>query len=115
LCAEVCPTDALPTYETNRFEFDGLPGKEFFETTLVLGTAVVNKDHCIAWVGPSTCTVCSEKCPYEAIALDEYGRPQVDLELCNGCGVCENLCPSSRLQSYKGGRTRGIEVLSASV
>jgi ferredoxin-type protein NapG len=75
-----------------------------------LGLAAVNKDRCIAWTGPSTCTVCSSMCPYHAITLDEYGRPQVDRGLCNGCGACENLCPSSRLQSYRGGQTRGIEV-----
>jgi ferredoxin-type protein NapG len=110
-CADVCPSGALPVSEADYFEFAGLPDKEFFETTSVVGIAAVNKERCIAWVGPSGCTICSEKCPYEAISLDGQRRPQVDLELCNGCGVCENLCPSSRLHSYQGGQTRGIEVI----
>ncbi|MDR1422668.1 MAG: 4Fe-4S dicluster domain-containing protein [Coriobacteriales bacterium] len=109
-CAEVCPTGALPSYKAECFEFAGLPDEVFCKTQLKLGVAVINRDRCIAWAGPSVCTICSTKCPYQAITLDEYGRPLVDLDLCNGCGVCENLCPSSRLLSYQGGLRRGIEV-----
>lgn len=109
-CAEVCPTGALPDYQREAFEFAGLPGQEFNRTDQVIGCAEVHQERCIAWVGPSSCTICSQKCPYEAIQLDEYNRPLVDSTLCNGCGVCENLCPSSQLLSFKGGQTRGIEV-----
>ena len=114
-CAEVCPTGALATSGGARFAFDPMPDDEFFETSLVLGHAVVNEDRCIAWKGQSACVLCSQACPYEAISLDEYDRPVVDENACNGCGVCENRCPSSRLLSYGGGDVRGIEVEPALV
>ncbi|MCD8316919.1 MAG: 4Fe-4S binding protein, partial [Eggerthellaceae bacterium] len=109
-CAEVCPTGALTTTAGEEFVFDGLPEYTFHETEHVLGRAVINKDRCIIWQSKSTCTKCSESCPYGAISQDSLERPVVDESLCNGCGVCEYNCPSSRLLSYGGGSVRGIEV-----
>jgi len=109
-CAEVCPTGALSRFEHEAFESSAMNGETFYDSQQIIGLAQVNADECIAWVGPSKCKICSEKCPYEAITVDEYERPVVDESRCNGCGVCENLCPSTRLRSYSGGTTRGIEV-----
>ncbi len=113
-CAEVCPTGALSLSPGESFVFDGLPDYTFYETQQKLGRAQINRDHCIIWSGQSTCVVCSQSCPYDAISLDDGGRPVVDENKCTGCGVCENVCPSSRLLSYEGGSTRGIEVVSLS-
>ncbi|MBC5583214.1 4Fe-4S dicluster domain-containing protein [Eggerthella sp. NSJ-70] len=109
-CARACPTGALSDEAGRAFEFEGLPGRTFHETDAVIGRAAVNRDRCIIWRGQSTCTACSQACPYEAILLDEAGRPTVDERRCNGCGVCEHSCPSSRLLSYDGGSARGIEI-----
>jgi len=109
-CAEVCPTGALAADGYDPFTTEALPGSEFYHTGMRLGLAVVDKERCIAWAGPSSCIICSQKCPYQAITLDKYDRPLVDDGLCNGCGVCENVCPSTRLTSYKGGYQRGIEI-----
>ena len=40
----------------------------------------------------SSCQLCFENCPHDAISFD--GLLQVDNALCNGCGVCVNLCPT---------------------
>ncbi|BDE97867.1 4Fe-4S dicluster domain-containing protein [Raoultibacter timonensis] len=97
-CSEVCPTKAL------------LPqsGK-----ATVNGIAVVNERSCIAWDWKG-CTVCVDECPQDAIALDEQGRALVDDALCDGCGLCELICPSSSLRSYGGGRSeaKGIVVVA---
>ncbi len=108
-CVEVCPTGALNLQTFGEFEASYL-GSAFRQTDCVLGLAVVNKDRCIIWSDQSTCILCSESCPYGAISLDDYSRPVVDASLCTGCGVCENVCPSSRLLSYEGGSIRGIEI-----
>lgn len=96
-CAEVCPTGALAPQT----------GKPFIN-----GIAVVNERSCIAWDWKG-CTVCVEECPQEAIALDELNRPVVDTALCDGCGLCELICPSASLRSYGDERSeaKGIVVV----
>lgn len=106
-CAEVCPTGALAPYETEEITFEG---GAYLSPDLSLGLAIVNESRCLAWVDASGCTICSQKCPYGAISLDDVNRPVVDAEKCNGCGICENICPSSQWRSYLGGSERGIEV-----
>lgn len=93
-CIEVCPTSALEPFD---------PAVER------LGVAVIDVDECIAW-RQGGCIRCSEVCPYGAISLNEYDRPVVDEDLCNGCGVCEYECPSAKLTSYSGSSRRGINV-----
>lgn len=94
-CIEVCPTGALQPIEKEAVE---------------LGVAEIDKDRCIAWnwVG---CTRCYSKCPEEAIFLDSAQRPVVDVDKCNGCGLCEYICPSSSLRSYPEARGKGIVVI----
>ena len=94
-CIEVCPTGALTEY----------PG----ETTAV-GKARFT-DICIA-LRTRACTKCKEACPYDAISLAEGKFPVIDDDKCNGCGVCENICPANVLQAYTGRNQRGIEILS---
>lgn len=106
-CTEVCPTRALETYQTMTAEFEGAPITR--PVSLSIGLAIVDEERCLAWVGGG-CTLCSRKCPYSAISLDEQDRPVVDETKCNGCGLCEYICPSLQLRSYLGGNARGIEI-----
>lgn len=93
-CIEVCPTGALLPFDPEQEK---------------LGIAVIDEDECIAWK-QGGCVKCEEACPYEAIALNEHGRPVVDENRCNGCGACEFACPSATFMSYSGSRRRGINV-----
>lgn len=93
LCARVCPTGAI------------LP---FPKETTKVGLAVLT-ERCIA-LRTAACRVCEEKCPYDAVTLDEHKVPVIDPEICNGCGLCENVCPANVFQSYRTGVERGIVV-----
>ncbi len=74
-CTEACPTGALSL---------GIPEERD------VGVAVIVSDACIAWDW-SGCTVCFDECPVKgAITIDEYGRPVIDPDYCDGCGTCEN-------------------------
>ena len=44
------------------------------------------------------------------MTLDEHKVPVIDPEICNGCGLCENVCPANVFQSYRTGVERGIVV-----
>lgn len=97
-CTEACPTGALA--------FGGARERD-------CGVAVVVRDACVAWDW-SGCTVCHDRCPVEgAITLDERNRPVVHPEYCDGCGLCEQVCPSASLRSYNATvYERGIVVVS---
>lgn len=98
LCVAACPTEAL-----------FLPASATAENTL-LGEAVINEDWCLATKGMG-CRFCYDACPYEAMGLDENGRPFVIAEHCNGCGACESVCVSLSSGSIAEGATaRAITV-----
>jgi ferredoxin-type protein NapG len=71
-----------------------------------MGTAVVNEETCLSFQG-MRCEVCYRACPLidEAICIDYRPRegddihavfaPQVNAEVCPGCGLCEQRCPVS--------------------
>ena len=94
-CLRVCPTGAIGPFDPDVDK---------------MGVAVVQKDRCVAYY--QGCVECQKACPYEAIALDETGHPVVDAAACNGCGVCENVCPALVYRSFAGGTRRGIVVVS---
>jgi heterodisulfide reductase subunit A len=39
------------------------------------------------------CGLCSNRCPYSAITVDEEKNPEVVKALCKGCGLCAADCP----------------------
>jgi heterodisulfide reductase subunit A len=39
------------------------------------------------------CGLCSQRCPYSAITVDEEKNPEVVKALCKGCGLCAADCP----------------------
>ena len=87
-CTHICPTGAL--LPTSKDE-------------MKIGDAVIVKNDCVAWYWVG-CTVCVDKCPLKVIELDEMKRPVVDQQKCNGCGICEQLCPSQSLRTNIKGR-----------
>jgi dihydropyrimidine dehydrogenase (NAD+) subunit PreA len=51
----------------------------------------VNLDSCIA------CGVCTKVCGYEAIEIQEDGKPKFLVDKCDGCGLCAQFCPTSMI------------------
>lgn len=92
LCEQACPTEALH-----------LPAGSTAKDTL-LGRARITEDWCLAYrlIG---CKFCYDACPYEAMGLDDQGRPYVIEEKCNGCGACESVCVSLQNGSITTGAT----------
>lgn len=80
-CVQVCPTHALT-----------LPQGANAQNTLI-GVAKVTNDWCLSFRN-MTCRECFEACPFEAIEIDEYSRPTIISDKCNGCGICEFVCIS---------------------
>ena len=95
LCGQVCPTGAIPQ----------LPIES--KRKAVIGRAVIDKNHCLPYAKNMNCMVCEEHCPIpeKAIRFEEteangpkrkeirLKKPYVVEELCNGCGICEYVCP----------------------
>jgi Pyruvate/2-oxoacid:ferredoxin oxidoreductase delta subunit len=95
LCGQVCPTAAIPN----------LPVAE--KRRAVIGKAAFDKNLCLPFARKTNCIVCEEHCPIPEKAIrseivvetDPTGKrirlqkPYVVDELCNGCGICENVCP----------------------
>ncbi len=95
LCGQVCPTGAIPRLpvEAKRRE--------------VIGKAVFDKNHCLPFAKRIDCIVCEEHCPIpdkairsrEVTVVGSDGverivkEPHILDETCNGCGICENVCP----------------------
>lgn len=108
LCGQVCPTGAIPRLpvEVKRRE--------------VIGKAVVDRNHCLPYARGVDCIVCEEHCPIPTKAIRtrrvvernwrgetvELHQPYVVEELCNGCGICENVCPlegKGAIEVFRGG------------
>ena len=95
LCGQVCPTGAIPD----------LPVAD--KRREVIGKAVLDKDHCLPFAKRIDCIVCEEHCPIpkkairtEVVEVTGFDgnpvrvkQPYVVDHLCNGCGICENVCP----------------------
>jgi ferredoxin-type protein NapG len=99
LCIDNCPTGAL---------------KPFDALAQWIGEAVIVSERCIAYDKRGGCRKCVDYCPFGAISLDENEYPVVDPVLCNGCGVCENICPTDTYRTYKGDSRRGVNVVATS-
>ncbi len=88
MCGRVCPTQAIRSLPVDEKLF------------VKIGTAVIDRDRCIAWEQNKLCLICDEICPYDAIEFKvvttftgPFKRPFVVEEKCTGCGWCENKCP----------------------
>ena len=101
-CVDVCPTGALRPFDVAAAQAGDV-------TACRIGKAKLDRQKCLAWTSRS-CNLCYEECPYDAVSLNDDGLPTIDEDRCNGCGVCEYLCPVLSLRSYIGGTVRAIAV-----
>jgi len=86
VCTEICPTNALHPLI--------LEAKKLTQ----LGKATFIKDNCIVKTEKTACGACSESCPTKAVYMIPYEDnlliPEVDADICIGCGHCEFACPT---------------------
>lgn len=94
-CGEGCPVNAIPTLSLEQ------------KRVQVIGQAVIDQDRCIPWAEEEDCIVCEEMCPLpekaivlEAVEVNQVNggrhsvqRPEVLVDQCIGCGICEYKCP----------------------
>ena len=84
-CSQICPTGAIQpiTVEERRSVRTGKA--EFFQ------------DLCVVKTKGTSCGACNEHCPTQAVHMVPWKNgltiPEVDPDLCIGCGGCEFICP----------------------
>ena len=87
VCTEICPTYALKPLV--------LEAKKLTQ----LGKVIFIKDNCIVKTEKTACGACSESCPTKAVYMIPYEGtlviPEVNDEICIGCGHCEFACPTT--------------------
>jgi MauM/NapG family ferredoxin protein len=114
MCTQVCPTGAISKLT--------LVEKQ----KVKIGLASVDKGRCLPWAYARLCQVCYEQCPLpeKAIKLEDakvttakgttvtVKQPHVNIDLCIGCGICQNKCPVSdqaAIRVMSGGETRNLK------
>jgi formate hydrogenlyase subunit 6/NADH:ubiquinone oxidoreductase subunit I len=77
-CIDVCPTGALQPTNLQKFH---------------LGTAVLYREHCRAWLYGSCTFPCIDACVFDAITVTtDHPGPNVDATKCVGCNQCSYVC-----------------------
>ena len=84
-CSDICPTGAIRPVTVEQ------------RKTIRTGTAECFRGRCIVKTEGTSCGACSEHCPTQAVHMvpwkDGLTIPEVDPDLCVGCGGCEFICP----------------------
>lgn len=84
-CSQICPTGAIMPLT--------IPERRLVRT----GLARFDQDLCIVKTKGTPCGACSEHCPTQSCHMvpwkDNLTIPEVDPDLCIGCGGCEFICP----------------------
>ena len=81
-CASACPSDVL-----------SLTCKDKKELHV---KADIDIMACMAW-HQSLCNSCLDACELRAIMFLGLFRPTIEMSVCNGCGMCIGICPSSAI------------------
>ncbi len=65
--------------------------------------SIIDQDAC------SGCGICVERCPTDAIELNDEGTAERDETSCFGCGICARFCPEEAISLKEG--LRRVSVL----
>ena len=125
VCSDICPSGALITLSREK------------KQVIQLGVAEFTRSRCIVKTDHTHCGACAEHCPTGAVHMVPWRRgrggrgggrgrgngedssltiPQVEPELCIGCGACEFVCPVLPIKAIivNGLRTHGIAEIGSS-
>lgn len=83
-CTQVCPSGALRLVRKDPDEV---------RAKVAMGTAEIDFGLCYSYNNWS-CGACFRACPFpgQAMTLGLWERPEVNAEVCIGCGLCERAC-----------------------
>jgi ferredoxin len=85
ICGDICPAGAILKRTVDE------------KKRIQIGKAKFSKEDCIVVSKKKDCAACSEHCPTKAVHTVPYEGnllvPEVDDEICIGCGACEHVCP----------------------
>lgn len=68
-------------------------------------TPLVNSTFHLSVIDTNACTgcgICEERCPTEAVQINDEGVAKVDECACFGCGVCSRFCPENAISLKEG-------------
>jgi len=86
ICGDVCPTGAI------------LPLTREEKNHTQMGQVQLIIENCIVYYDETSCGACSEHCPTQAVHMvpykDSLTIPEINQEICVGCGGCEYVCPA---------------------
>jgi formate hydrogenlyase subunit 6/NADH:ubiquinone oxidoreductase subunit I len=86
ICSRVCPSNALTPLAVEH------------KHRLQVGKVVFIPEICVVHKDGTSCGACSEHCPTQAVKMVPYKNgltiPQIDADICVGCGGCEYICPT---------------------
>jgi polyferredoxin len=86
-CGEVCPTGAIRHLAVEA------------KKRVRMGQVHFIEDNCVVVTDRTACGACAEHCPTRAVFMVPYREdpqlrvPELDIEVCVGCGACEHACP----------------------
>jgi polyferredoxin len=85
ICGEVCPTGAIQRVAVDH------------KKLIQIGKSTFVREDCVVVAKKKDCAACSEHCPTKAVHTVPYESglfiPELNNDLCIGCGACEYACP----------------------